>query len=215
MKIKYLFLCLALVTMVACAKKTHKEPEQVVQPAAPVVKPSLPGSKYVTIAENRQLRLDEYTDEELAWRKEVIQENRAILDDLREKGAEVFYSKRGVVVILSDVLFAFDKADLKPAARAMVRNIAEVAISTERNLSIEGHTDSVGSVMYNQELSMKRSQNVANALKADGVPQNRITVRGYGKGNPIVDNDSPESRALNRRVEVVIENQEYGVYVED
>ena len=215
MKIKYLLLCLAVVTVVACGKNTYKEPEKVATQPTPYVKPTLPGSKYVTLVENRQPRLDEYTGEELAWRREVIQENRAILDALREKGAEVFTTKRGVVVVLSEVLFAFDKADLKPSAREMVRNIAEVAISTERNLSVEGHTDAVGSVMYNQELSMKRSQSVANALRADGVPQRRIAVRGYGKGNPIVDNDSPESRALNRRVEVVIENQTYGVYVED
>ena len=219
MKSKYLLWCVAVVALAACSssssKNQYKEPEQVAQPPAPVVKPVLPGSKYVTIAENRRLRIDELTDEEIAWRREVIKENRAILDALREKGAEVFDSKRGVVVNLPEVLFAFDKADLKPAAREMVRNIAEVVIPTGRNVSVEGHTDAIGSIMYNQELSMKRSQNVAGALKFYGVPQGRITVRGYGKGNPVVDNDSPEGRALNRRVEVVIENQEYGVYVKD
>jgi outer membrane protein OmpA-like peptidoglycan-associated protein len=215
MKIRYLLLCLIVVTITACSKSTYKEPEQVATPTPPAVKPVLPASKFVTILENRQPRVDEYTDREMAWRKEVIKENRAILDSLRKKGAEVFYSQRGVVVILSDVLFAFDKAELKPVAREMVRNIAEVAIDTRRNLSVEGHTDAVGSVMYNQELSMRRAQSVANALRADGVPQSRIDVRGYGKGNPIAENDSPENRALNRRVEVVIENQEYGAYVKD
>ena len=211
MKIKYLLLCFVVGITSSCIVRQHRDPEYV-EPSVPrtaVQQQQDQGSQYVSFTGGSQQHHSEYTAAELQWRQGIIKENRRILDALREKGAEVFYSKRGVVVILSDVLFAFDKDDLKPAARDMVRNIADVAISTERKISVEGHTDAVGSVMYNQDLSMRRSQSVAKALTADGVPPGRLTIRGYGKGNPIVDNNSPENRALNRRVEVVIENQEY------
>ncbi|MDR2337877.1 MAG: OmpA family protein [Deltaproteobacteria bacterium] len=165
---------------------------------------------YVTIIDNRKKQVEfEYSPDELRWRKETIKENRLILDTLRGKGAAVYYSKRGVVVNLSDILFNFDKANLKPAAQSIIRDIAEISNPTGRNLSIEGHTDSIGSVMYNEDLALRRAENVAQALKDNGIASDRIRVRSYGKGNPIMDNETSAHQAINRRVEIVIENKEY------
>ena len=74
----------------------------------------------------------------------------------------------------------------------------------DRKLLIEGYTDSVGSDSYNQDLSDRRAQAVRDALVQRGVDTSRITARGYGKAHPVADNASPEGRAMNRRVEIVI-----------
>ena len=81
-----------------------------------------------------------------------------------------------------------------------------------RRVSVEGHTDSIGSDAYNQKLSERRAENVAGTLEKDGVSAQRVTVKGYGKRYPVAPNttpdgaDNPAGRAKNRRVEVVIEN---------
>jgi outer membrane protein OmpA-like peptidoglycan-associated protein len=74
-----------------------------------------------------------------------------------------------------------------------------------RNLIVEGHTDSQGSTSYNQDLSQRRADAVRDYLIQKGYPADRIQARGIGKGRPIADNASPEGRANNRRVEIIIE----------
>jgi len=75
----------------------------------------------------------------------------------------------------------------------------------ERNIIVEGHTDSRGSESYNQGLSQRRADAVRNYLVQQGYPGDRIQARGMGKGTPIASNSSSEGRANNRRVEIVIE----------
>jgi outer membrane protein OmpA-like peptidoglycan-associated protein len=74
-----------------------------------------------------------------------------------------------------------------------------------RNLIVEGHTDSQGSESYNQDLSQRRADAVRDYLVQKGYPADHIQARGKGEGSPIADNASPEGRANNRRVEIVIE----------
>nr|WP_041603774.1 OmpA family protein [Thioflavicoccus mobilis] len=71
-------------------------------------------------------------------------------------------------------------------------------------LVINGHTDSVGSAAYNQQLSERRAAAVQNYLLADGVVLERLSARGYGESEPIASNDIPEGRRLNRRVDIII-----------
>lgn len=125
------------------------------------------------------------------------------LADLKAKQTE-----RGIVLTIGDVLFAFDKADLSPKADRNVHKLAEFLKKyPNRNVLIEGHTDSVGSVEYNLGLSQRRSDSVKEKLVGSGIVQERITTVGYGKKYPAVANDTPENRALNRRVEVIILNE--------
>ena len=120
-----------------------------------------------------------------------------------------------MVVNLPDVLFEFGKADLTSEARVKARSIADVLNEQAKNrrVAVEGHTDSIGSDAFNQKLSERRAENVANALEGAGVNNQRVTVKGYGKRYPVAPNtnpdgtDNPAGRAKNRRVEVVIENQ--------
>ncbi len=136
-----------------------------------------------------------------------ISENQRVIDELRRRGADVRNTKRGVVVNLPDILFEFDSAHLTSDARRTVGEIGEVVGSVKgRTVSVEGHTDSVGTFSYNERLSRDRAQNVARELDQSGVPPEMLRVRGLGEGAPIATNNSEAGRARNRRVEVIIEN---------
>lgn len=111
---------------------------------------------------------------------------------------------RGMVVTLSDLLFDTGRATLKPGAD---RDLDRLATALKHNpnmrVMIEGHTDSVGGDDYNQALSERRAEAVADALRMRGVPENRYEVRGLGKAYPVASNDTPAGRQQNRRVEIV------------
>ena len=111
---------------------------------------------------------------------------------------------RGMVVTLSDVLFDTGRATLKPGAD---RDLDRLATALKHNpnmrVMIEGHTDSVGGDDYNQALSERRAEAVADALRMRGVPENRYEVRGLGKAYPVASNDTQAGRQQNRRVEIV------------
>jgi outer membrane protein OmpA-like peptidoglycan-associated protein len=143
----------------------------------------------------------------LASQEAELEENRRILEELRRRGADVRETERGVVVNLPDVLFNFDSAQLKGDAVRSVGEIAEVARSyPERTIAVEGHTDSVGTIAYNQRLSEDRAHSVARELTNRGVSRGRLAVQGFGESDPISTNRSEDGRRRNRRVEVIIEN---------
>ena len=131
---------------------------------------------------------------------------RALEAQLRDMEAQ--QTERGLLVTLGDVLFAFNKAELSAQAGPRLDKLANFLKQfPDRKMLIEGYTDSVGSDGYNQELSDRRAQSVRDALVQRGVDTSRITARGYGKAHPVADNASPEGRAMNRRVEIVIADE--------
>ena len=134
-------------------------------------------------------------------------ENQQLMSALTElKGKQ---TDRGIVLTLGDVLFDTGKADLSPQANASIDKLAQFLLNyPKRNLSIEGHTDNVGSDDYNLGLSQRRAEAVKNALVAKGVASERIATKGLGKGFPIASNATAQGRQLNRRVEVVVLNEE-------
>ncbi|WP_165011062.1 OmpA family protein [Neisseria yangbaofengii] len=114
----------------------------------------------------------------------------------------------------SDVLFDFDKAELKPDADAELRKAADVIRQKGQGMIlIAGHTDSKGSDAYNQRLSLARAQAVKDWFEAQGLKQN-YTLEGHGATNPVAPNtlpdgsDNPEGRAQNRRVEIIVNKTE-------
>ena len=125
------------------------------------------------------------------------------------KLAEVKEEPRGMVITLSgSVLFASNQATLLPEARSRLDQVSDVLLTTrERNLSIEGHTDSQGSNSSNLDLSQRRADAVRDYLVQRGYQADRIKSRGLGEGSPIADNASAEGRANNRRVEIIIERE--------
>lgn len=137
-------------------------------------------------------------------REAEIQKLRTKLSDLDAKQTD-----RGSMVTFGDVLFDFDKADLKPSVQNNVRQLADfLRENPTRKVLIEGFTDSVGSAAYNVQLSERRAQSVKRALVKEGVDFDRISTIGFGKEYPITDNSTPASRSMNRRVEVTISHDD-------
>lgn len=117
-------------------------------------------------------------------------------------------TERGMVVTIGDVLFATDQASLNPNGMSSLRKLADVMKQNpNRTVLVEGFTDSTGSASYNQDLSQRRADAVAAALVQMGVERQRIATRAYGKQFPVASNDSAQSRQLNRRVEIVLSNE--------
>jgi outer membrane protein OmpA-like peptidoglycan-associated protein len=121
-------------------------------------------------------------------------------------GATVARVGEGIVVTFEGgILFDFDRADLRPTARANLQQLAQNLQRHDRTeVLVIGHTDSVGAASYNQGLSERRAQSAANYLTNLGVAGHRISTRGMGENDPIASNETAEGRQLNRRVEVVI-----------
>lgn len=112
-----------------------------------------------------------------------------------------------VITLSGSVLFASAKSELLPAAQLKLNDVAN-ALTREDPLSkivIEGHTDSQGQPGYNQELSQRRAEAVRTYLVSRGIAADRVTAQGFGPTRSIADNNSPEGRANNRRVEIVVQ----------
>ncbi|WP_448566065.1 OmpA family protein [Thalassotalea ganghwensis] len=109
------------------------------------------------------------------------------------------------LVMPSNITFATDQSYISTGFHVTLNDIAKVLAKYEKTLlSIEGHTDNTGSDQYNQTLSMKRAQSVKDYLVKQNIIENRLKVTGFGESQPIVSNDTPSNRALNRRVEIQI-----------
>lgn len=125
------------------------------------------------------------------------------LSDLKAKQTE-----RGIVLTIGDVLFATGKADLSSDALRSVGKLADFLQKyLNRNVLIEGHTDSVGSEEFNLTLSEKRADSVKESLTSNGIAEGRIATKGYGKKYPVASNDTTVGKQQNRRVEVIILNE--------
>jgi outer membrane protein OmpA-like peptidoglycan-associated protein len=112
---------------------------------------------------------------------------------------------RGMVVTVGDVLFDTGQANLKPGAGRKIDELAQFLVEhPDRRVQIDGFTDSVGTDSYNEELSQRRADAVRSALISRGVDASRIGTEGYGKSYPVANNNDSGGRQLNRRVEVII-----------
>ena len=142
----------------------------------------------------------------------VRKQAEAELNRLQESLSQIAETKRtalGLVMNLnSDYLkFDFDKADLHPADKELLSRIAGILMtSPDYTVSVNGHTDDVGTDEYNQKLSERRAQAVRDYLVKSGLPADIFTVTGEGKKRPLVSGNSERDRAKNRRVELGIVN---------
>lgn len=119
--------------------------------------------------------------------------------DVRNTGDEI------VVTMAQDILFATDSANLRPDLRSDLRSIAtNLQRYPDSAIIVTGHTDSTGSMAYNQNLSERRADSVAAVLIESGVSSRRVVARGAGQTQPVASNDTAAGRAQNRRVEIVI-----------
>jgi outer membrane protein OmpA-like peptidoglycan-associated protein len=114
-------------------------------------------------------------------------------------------TERGLVITLGDVLFDTNKAELKSGGTHSLQKLAGFLKQyPQRNVRIEGYTDSTGNADYNLELSGRRADAVRTSLVGMGVSNDRITTHGYGKESPVSGNDTASGRQMNRRVEIIL-----------
>jgi len=162
---------------------------------------------------------------EIAAQQTQIQKSRAELDAEKEarakaeqsaaaavaslsKIAQVKEEQRGVVITLDgQVLFVTGKAELLPIARDRLNQVAKSLkeLDDDKLVSIEGFTDSRGADDMNLKLSQDRANTVRDYLLSQGVKPEKVRAVGRGEANPVASNDTPEGRANNRRVEIVVQ----------
>ncbi|KRW61988.1 hypothetical protein AO726_00740 [Pseudomonas sp. TTU2014-080ASC] len=120
---------------------------------------------------------------------------------------EVVVEQAEPVRVELDVKFDFDKAQVRQESYGEIKNLADLLNQYPQTTTVvEGHTDSVGSDAYNQNLSERRASAVRDVLVNEyGVPSDRVSAVGYGESRPVADNATAEGRAVNRRVEAEVE----------
>jgi outer membrane protein OmpA-like peptidoglycan-associated protein len=147
-------------------------------------------------------------------RQEAIQQKEAMRARLLAQLNQVLQTRdtaKGLIVSMPDVLFAFNKYELKPEARERLARISGIVLAyPDLKLEIDGYTDSIGSDEYNQTLSDKRAEAVRDYLVTSGVNMNNVVARGMGKADPVADNSTAQGRQLNRRVEMIVSGDVIG-----
>ncbi len=112
---------------------------------------------------------------------------------------------RLIVTMPQDILFATGSAELRPTLVSDLRDVgASLLAYPDTTAQVIGHTDSDGDAAFNLDLSQRRAASVADVLRNEGVPSSRLSVIGRGEDQPIATNLTPEGKAQNRRVEIVI-----------
>jgi len=169
-------------------------------------------------------------DEQLGNLDEKLNQNGEALDPLEQEikkiykrvqefvekeglGADVRLrtDRRGVIIDISDnVLFDTGKADLKPESKELLDKLTELINSFDNNIIVEGHTDNVpirnSQFSSNWELSVHRATTVVHYfIEEKNISPERLSAAGYGEYRPIAPNDTAEHRALNRRVNILLE----------
>ena len=133
----------------------------------------------------------------------LIAQQQQQLSDLNAKK-----TARGLVITLGDVLFSSNKAQLKSGGMRNMQKLADFLNKyPQHKVLIEGYTDSIGSDSLNQKLSERRAMSVKTALIGMGISSERITTQGYGEAFPVAGNDTASSRQLNRRVEIILSDE--------
>lgn len=130
----------------------------------------------------------------------------------------IYEQERGLVISFKDtLLFASGSDELTPRAKTIIAGVGNALIKLSNYIRVEGHTDDLpinnGRFASNWELSAMRAANVVHVLnETAGIPSNRLSIVGYGQHRPLVPNEDALSRAMNRRVDIVILKQKYDYF---
>ena len=144
-----------------------------------------------------------------------LTDNQRLAQSLAAIGLETSETERGLIIHFPDINFEFASSDLKPEALDILQLVADRLNNdyvSDRQIAVEGHTDSRGTDEYNLNLSKNRAEAVADALTFRKIETERIEVAWFGESAPIAPNDNadgsdnPEGRAKNRRVEIIVVN---------
>jgi outer membrane protein OmpA-like peptidoglycan-associated protein len=137
--------------------------------------------------------------------KQKEKDRDEIAGKLKDSGIDVDTEKRGIVLRMGEVLFDFDSYALRPDVQGKLDRVVDIIREKypDREIIVEGHTDTTGRPEYNMNLSNRRARSVAEYLKP-GVGHDKFSYRGFGPDRPISDNSTREGRQKNRRVEIII-----------
>jgi chemotaxis protein MotB len=146
-------------------------------------------------------------DARLAEYKGLLEKFKSLIDAGKLKVKII--DGRMVVVLASDVLFKSGSADLSDKGKAAVAEVSSLLASIpKRKFQVEGHTDNVpiktAEFPSNWELASARAINVVKTMIESGMPHDRISAASFGDGKPTATNSSPDGRAQNRRIEIIV-----------
>jgi outer membrane protein OmpA-like peptidoglycan-associated protein len=159
-----------------------------------------------SLAEESERGRQKAEQEKAEMRARLLQQLNAIL--VTEDTA------RGLIATMPDVLFETNSFTLRPRARESLAKVAGILLAyPDLRLEVDGHTDSVGSDAYNQQLSERRAAAVRDYLVQQGLPISSATVMGFGKTQPVVSNATAGGRQQNRRVELVVSGEVIGTAI--
>lgn len=144
---------------------------------------------------------------------EMRRQRERELDRLERSLGQLAETRRtalGMVMNLGDSIeFDFNEAEIRPENRELLSRIAGVLLTVDNfSIQVYGHTDDVGTIEYNQELSERRAAAVRRYLVEAGLEEDRIQSKGFGKSAPLVEGTTPEARQRNRRVEIAVVHAE-------
>jgi outer membrane protein OmpA-like peptidoglycan-associated protein len=171
------------------------------------------GQAQMTAAQLTQAR------EQIATQGQQLQSQSQELQEAEQRAAKasadltriasVKNDSRGLVITLSGaVLFATGQSALLPPARSKLGEVATVLSQQDKGakIRIEGYTDATGTQSINEKLSQDRADSVRSFLASHGISSDRMDAVGMGPANPLADNGTPEGRADNRRVEIIVQH---------
>lgn len=156
-------------------------------------------------AQARALAASSVTEAELARREAELATEQANTLRRQLENLQLRQTESGVVVTLGDVLFETGETDLREEAMESLVEVVDLLQSEpDKQIRIEGHTDSTGNPETNLKISQQRADAVLTALVTLGVDAERITSAGMGQDFPIATNETEDGRAQNRRVDVIL-----------
>lgn len=143
--------------------------------------------------------------EKQGYLPKIYNVDRDSLQNKKNLDVELTPVAAGEEFVFENIFFDFDKVDLKPESRSSLRRLISFLNDNPLvKILIAGHTDNIGSEIYNKDLSLRRAESVKVFLISNGIEKERLDTMGFGSSKPVVSNDSPSNRALNRRITVRI-----------
>jgi outer membrane protein OmpA-like peptidoglycan-associated protein len=150
-------------------------------------------------------------------RQKAEQDQAQLRQQLLDEFNQVLQTRdtaRGLIINMSDVLFASGRWDLKPVTREKLARLSGIILSHPGlRLQVEGYTDNVGSDAFNQRLSERRAGSVRDFLLSQGISDSNVSAQGFGKTDFVADNDTAAGRQQNRRVELVVSGEIIGTNI--
>jgi len=161
-------------------------------------------------AEAARLQAQQAEQAKLQAQQQAEEQRRRLLAQLNQV-LQTKDTAKGLIVNVSDVLFATGQATLKEVAKLRLARVAGIIMAyPDLRLEVDGYTDSTGTPEFNQKLSDKRAATVREFLISQGVPSPNVSSRGFGEADPVAPNSTASGRQLNRRVELVVSGSAIG-----